>query len=272
MVLLIATMNMYSKILTVTYAALSLAAGARGADSPSETPKAESMQYLPASFYAAVYVVGGVARGLSCGDSVAACNRAVAAADGAGALEDIGPTFPIVGVGFDYYALPWMAAEIKILQTIGAPRETVYRFDAGKWPPGDPSVRSAAIVDDRVSVSMQNIDAKIGLRLEPFAAWIISPYITPAIGINSTLIKTREQCGDATLQKWYNGPVIGNTFTQHYSFDWAIAMGIAVNFNENLYAAAEGYYDRPFVRHYFGTEKYDTRTTAAYAGVGWRFQ
>ena len=265
-------MNTYSKVLTVACAALALAAGVRGQEGEEENPPPERQQYLPASVYPAVYVVGGVARGLNCDASIAGLNADVASADGTGTLADLGPKYPIVGIGFDYYGLPWMAAEIKILHTVGTPRETVYRYDAGKWPPGSTKLGPPRFVKDYVSVGMQNVDAKVGVRFEPFANRFLSPYLTPAIGVNSTLIKTRDRCDDIYMQKLYSGPVAGNAFIQHYTFDWAVAAGVAVNLTGNFYLTAEGYYDRPFVRHFFAARKYDTRTTAVYAGAGWRFQ
>jgi opacity protein-like surface antigen len=278
-------MNTHSKILTVAYATLALAAGVRGegdeagggsdggnGTEPETPPVAERLQYLPASVYPAIYVVGGVARGLNCDESIAGLNARVAAADGTGTLANLGPTYPIIGVAFDYYGFPWMAAEIKILHTVGTPCEINYRYDASKWPPENPPEGATRFVDDFVSVSMQNVDAKLGLRLEPFADHVLSPYVTPGIGVNSTLIKTRDRCGDPLLQKYYDGPIVGNNFIQHYAFDWAVTAGVAVKLSGNLYLAAEGYYDRPFVRHFFAGHKYDTATTAVYAGAGWRFQ
>lgn len=222
------------------WCALALTAAAvAAAEEPTTEPADEKLHYLPPSVFPAVYVYYGTASGPAY-DGAAVITARGRALGGWGGLDNIG-RLQVWGATFDYFATPWLAAELKLVQESAREAAWVLAFDYvkaryGEGPPflNPPEPR---VVKEKLSYRYTNLDYKLGLRFIPFPQWPVTPYGVGMLGGNSTLVKTYD---DATNPFYYKQPP-GHLFTrgdvQHFSFDWAMAGGVQVNAGANLFSS-----------------------------------
>jgi hypothetical protein len=255
-------------------AAAFAAAPAVADEETSPEPAVEKSEYLPPSVFPAVYAYYGVGTGASY-DGVAPIPARARAAGGDGTLDDVG-RLRVWGVTFDYYVLPRLAAELKLVHESAAAASGSFVFDYAKLLYGDAAapenLPEPHMVREKVSYRYENLDYKLGLRLVPFPKWRVAPFGVAMLGGNSTLVKCRDATDNPVYDRlapnllWVDGDV------QHFSFDWAVAAGVEVTVVGDFFLIAEAFRDRPFANHYLAGYRYHSDVTAYYGGAGWRFE
>ena len=233
---------------------------------PEPTP---TVQYLPAYVFPAVYVYGGAAWGPSYDAAPDITGRAAAMGLNE-PLGDIG-TLSAIGVTFDFFVGPYVAASLKMTHEQARRRKTALKYDYFTFPKMPPPLTPSGSVEEHLAYKFQNIDYKIALKYVPFPHWPVTPYASAGVGGNLTSMDVDDQVSDAVLQKREGGALLTTGWFQQYSFDWAVYAGIQVNLGDNLFLITEYNYDRQFREHEVAGYKYRTGLQGLYAGGGWRF-
>lgn len=233
---------------------------------PEPTP---TVQYLPAYVFPAVYVYGGAAWGPSYDAAPDITGRAAAIGLNE-PLGDIG-TLSAIGVTFDFFVGPYVAASLKMTHEQARRRKTALKYDYFTFPKMPPPLTPSGSVEEHLAYKFQNIDYKIALKYVPFPHWPVTPYASAGVGGNLTSMDVDDQVSDAVLQKREGGALLTTGWFQQYSFDWAVYAGIQVNLGDNLFLITEYNYDRQFREHEVAGYKYRTGLQGLYAGGGWRF-
>jgi opacity protein-like surface antigen len=227
------------------------------------------LQYLPAYVFPAVYVYGGAARGPSY-DAAGDITGRAAAAGLDGELADIG-TLSAVGVTFDFFIGPYVAASQKLMQEQGPRHGLALKYDLATLPKAPPPLSAPERVEERLSYAFQNVDYKLALKYVPLPHWPVTPYAAAGVGVNLTSMDVDDDVSNAVLQKSRGGGLLTTGWFQQFSFDWALYAGIQINLGDHFFFVAEYNYDRQFHEHEVAGYKYGTGLRALYAGAGWRF-
>ncbi len=235
----------------------------------SETEPIPTVQYLPAYVFPAVYVYGGAARGPSYDAAPDITGRAAAIGLN-DPLGDIG-TLSAIGVTFDFFVGPYVAASLKMTHEQARRRKTALKYDYSTFPKTPPPLTPSGPVEEHLAYKFQNIDYKIALKYVAFPHWPVTPYASAGVGGNLTSMDVDDQVSDAVLQKSMGGALLKTGWYQQFSFDWALYAGIQVNLGDNLFLITEYTYDRQFREHEVAGYKYRTGLQGFYAGWGWRF-
>jgi hypothetical protein len=245
------------------------AAAVLAQEEESETEPIPTVQYLPAYVFPAVYVYGGAAWGPSYDAAPDITGRAAAIGLNE-PLGDIG-TLSAIGVTFDFFVGPYVAASLKLAQEQAPRRSTALKYEYYTFPKGPPPVSAPRRVEEHLSYKFQNVDYKIALKYVPFPHWPVTPYASAGVGGNLTSMDVDDQVSDAVLQKSKGGALLKTGWYQQFSFDWALYAGIQVNLGDNLFLITEYTYDHQFREHEVAGYKYRTDLQGLYAGGGWRF-
>lgn len=227
------------------------------------------LQYLPAYVFPAVYVYGGAARGPSY-DAAADITGRAARAGLDEELDDVG-TLSAVGVTFDFFIGPYVAASQKLMQEQAPRHGAALKYDYATFPKAPPPLSAPERVEERLSYRFQNIDYKLALKYVPLPHWPITPYAAAGIGVNLTSLDVDDDVSNLVLQKSQGGGLLTTGWFQQFSFDWALYAGIQVNLGDHFFFVAEYNYDRQFREHEVAGYRYRTSLRALYAGAGWRF-
>jgi opacity protein-like surface antigen len=225
--------------------------------------------YLPASIYPAVYVFGGVARGMTY-DAASDITGRAAAAGVPGTLDDVG-TIPALGFTCDFYLYGGFSAGLKLTHEMGRERRADLKYDYATFPEISNSISSPIRVEENLAYRLQNVDYKLTLKYAAFPDSFVTPYFGAGLGGNSAVMKIEDRVTYAILQKGKNGVLLTNGTFQQFSFDWALHAGVQVNIGDNFFVVAEYNRDRQFRKHEFAGYQYDTSLDGFYAGAGWRF-
>lgn len=225
--------------------------------------------YLPASIYPAVYVFGGVARGITY-DAAPDITARAAAAGVPGTLDDVG-TVPAFGVTCDFYLYGGLSAGLKLAHEMGREHKVDLKYDYGKFPKISKFISNPILVEENLAYQFQNADYKLTLKYAAFPDSFVTPYVGAGLGGNSTLMKIGDRITYDILQKGKNGGLLINGTLQQFSFDWALYAGVQLNLGDHFFLVAEYNRDRQFHKHEFAGYQYDTGFDGYYAGAGWRF-
>jgi len=225
--------------------------------------------YLPASIYPAVYLFGGVARGITY-DAAADITGRAAAAGVPGSLDDVG-TIPALGFTCDFYFYYGLSAGLKLTHEMGRERRADLKYDYATFPEISKSRSNPIRVEENLAYQLQNVDYKLTFKYAAFPDSFVTPYVAAGLGGNSAVMKIEDRVTYAILQKGRNGVLLTNGTFQQFSFDWAVNAGIQVNIGDNFFLVAEYNRDRQFHKHAFAGYQYDTGFDGYYAGAGWRF-
>ncbi len=259
-------MNRFAVALSVSAA---FAAAVLAQQEGTETEPTPSVQYLPAYVFPAVYVYGGAAWGPSYDAAPDITGRAAAIGLDT-PLDDIG-TLSAIGVTFDFFVGPYVAASLRLAQEQGPRRSTALKYNYSTFPKTPPPVTPWRPVEEYLAYKFQNIDYKIALKYVPFPHWPVTPYASAGVGGNLTSMDVDDQVSDAEIQKSEGGGLLKTGWYQQFSFDWALYAGIQVNLGDNLFLITEYNYDHQVREHEVARYKYRTGLQGFYAGAGWRF-
>jgi hypothetical protein len=226
--------------------------------------------YLPASIYPAVYLFGGVARGMTYDAAPDITGRAAATGSTQG-LDDVGAMYAL-GFATDFYLYGGLSAGLKLVHEIAPERTGNLKYEYGTFPKlairvTDPPM----LVEENLAYKLQNVDYKLTLKYAAFPDWFVTPYLGAGLGGNSAVMKIEDRVSNALLQKGKNGVLLTNGTFQQFSFDWALTAGVQVNIGDYFFLVAEYNRDRQFRKHEFAGYRYDTGFDGYYAGAGWRF-
>ena len=256
----------FFKVLVIP--ALLLGCGVSFAQDEGTTTEAEP-GYLPASIFPAVYVFGGVARGVTY-DAAADITGRAAAAGVPGTLDDVGDMYAF-GFTLDLYMYEGFSAGLKLTHEMGRERGADLKYDYGTFPKISELVSNPIPVEENLAYQLQNIDYKLTLKYAPFPDSFVTPYVGAGLGGNSAVMRFEDRVTYGILQKGNNGVLLTNGTFQQFSFDWALYAGVQVNLGDNFFLVAEYNRDRQFRKHEFAGYRYDTSLDGFYAGAGWRF-
>jgi opacity protein-like surface antigen len=256
------------KVLVVP--ALLLSCGASFAQDEGTGTDIESEPgYLPASIYPAVYVFGGVARGITYDAAPDITGRA-AAAGCPGNLDDVG-TVPALGFNCDFYLYGGLSAGLKLSHEMGRKHGVDLKYDYGIFPKISESVSNPILVEENLAYQLQNVDYKLTFKYAVFPNSLVTPFVGVGLGGNSAVMKIDDHVTYGILQKGTNGALLTSGTFQQFSFDWLLNAGIQVNLGDYFFLVAEYNRDRQLRKHEFAGYQYDTSLDAFYAGAGWRF-
>lgn len=227
------------------------------------------LQYLPPYVFPAVYVYGGAARGPSY-DAASDITGRAAAAGLDDELADVG-TLSAVGVTFDFFIGPYVAASQKLMHEQDHRHGLALKYDFATFPKAPPPLSSPHRVEERLSYAFQNVDYKLALKYVPLPRWPITPYAAVGVGVNLTSMDVDDEVSNAVLQKSQGGGLLATGWFQQFSFDWALYAGLQINLGDHFFFIAEYNYDRQFHEHEVAGYRYNTGLRALYAGAGWRF-